>query len=109
MLRVWSMSIVEELETAGEALSPLVRAVLLRQEQRIAELERAVAELRARLGMNSSNSSRPPSSDPPGTRLGRELLKLWPALWTWSRIEGVEPTNNAAEAASADECGTKRR
>jgi transposase len=32
-------------------------------------------------------------------RLGRELLKLWPALWTWSRIEGVEPTNNAAERA----------
>ena len=25
------------------------------------------------------------------------LLKLWPALWTFTEIDGVEPTNNAAE------------
>jgi len=25
------------------------------------------------------------------------LLKLWPALWTFVTVEGVEPTNNAAE------------
>jgi transposase len=29
----------------------------------------------------------------------RELLKLEPALWTFLRREGVEPTNNAAERA----------
>jgi transposase len=29
----------------------------------------------------------------------RELLKLEPALWTFLRVEGVEPTNNAAERA----------
>jgi transposase len=29
----------------------------------------------------------------------RELLKLRPALWTFVRHEGVEPTNNAAERA----------
>jgi transposase len=29
----------------------------------------------------------------------RELLALEPALWTFARIEGVEPTNNAAERA----------
>ena len=29
----------------------------------------------------------------------RELLKLWPALWTFAAMEGVEPTNNAAERA----------
>src|SRR5262245_52839697 len=29
----------------------------------------------------------------------RELLKLEPALWTFVRVEGVEPTNNAAERA----------
>ena len=28
-----------------------------------------------------------------------ELLKLWPALWTFAALEGVEPTNNAAERA----------
>jgi transposase len=31
--------------------------------------------------------------------LCRELLRLWPALWTFARAEGVEPTNNAAERA----------
>jgi transposase len=31
--------------------------------------------------------------------LCRELLKLEPALWTFLRVEGVEPTNNAAERA----------
>jgi transposase len=29
----------------------------------------------------------------------RELLKWEPALWTFLRVEGVEPTNNAAERA----------
>ncbi len=52
-----------------------------RRDERIAELERLLrdalaqiaalkaenAELRARLGQNSKNSSKPPSSDPPGT------------------------------------------
>jgi transposase len=28
-----------------------------------------------------------------------ELLKLEPSLWTFARVEGVEPTNNAAERA----------
>lgn len=29
----------------------------------------------------------------------REILNLEPALWTFARVEGVEPTNNAAERA----------
>lgn len=29
----------------------------------------------------------------------REILSVEPALWTFARIEGVEPTNNAAERA----------
>ena len=33
--------------------------------QIIRELQREVAELKARLNQNSSNSSKPPSSDPP--------------------------------------------
>jgi transposase len=27
----------------------------------------------------------------------RKLLKLGPALWTFARVDGVEPTNNHAE------------
>lgn len=30
-------------------------------------------------------------------RFANNLLKIWPALWSFTRIEGVEPTNNAAE------------
>jgi hypothetical protein len=29
--------------------------------------------------------------------LARNLLKLWPALWTFTEIDAVEPTNNHAE------------
>ena len=31
--------------------------------------------------------------------LCRELTRWWPALWTFARVEGVEPTNNMAERA----------
>jgi transposase len=31
--------------------------------------------------------------------LSQELLNLWPALWTFITVEGVEPTNNRAEQA----------
>src|SRR5947207_15218942 len=29
----------------------------------------------------------------------RQLRKWWPALWSFARVEGVEPTNNVAERA----------
>ena len=29
--------------------------------------------------------------------IARNLLKLWPALWTFAAVNGVEPTNNHAE------------
>jgi transposase len=32
-------------------------------------------------------------------RFANNLLKVWPALWTFTRIDGVEPTNNPAERA----------
>lgn len=31
--------------------------------------------------------------------LARDLFKQWDALWTFVRVEGVEPTNNDAERA----------
>lgn len=37
-------------------------------KQRIKTLEKRLEELERRLGMNSQNSSKPPSSDPPGTQ-----------------------------------------
>jgi transposase len=47
---------------------PAAQAVIValaHQAQRVVALEAEVRELKARLGLNSSNSSRPPSSDPP--------------------------------------------
>jgi transposase len=32
-------------------------------------------------------------------RFANNLLKVWPALWTFAHIDGVEPTNNPAERA----------
>jgi len=32
-------------------------------------------------------------------RFANNLLKVWPALWTFAMIDGVEPTNNPAERA----------
>ena len=29
--------------------------------------------------------------------LAKNLLKVWPALWTFAKIDGVTPTNNHAE------------
>ncbi len=61
---------MEQLEAAGEILSPTVRAALITLETsaaRVPLLEARIRELEARLGMNSTNSSLPPSSDPPGT------------------------------------------
>ena len=59
------MGIIVELETSGEVLSPAVRAAFELQEKTIAGLQERVLELEARLGLNSTNSSKPPSSDPP--------------------------------------------
>jgi len=58
-----------------------------------AEMAPIKSELRALLEDASRDSKR--------TRLHRRfannLLKIWPALWTFVTVEGVEPTNNAAE------------
>ena len=63
---LWLMSAIEQLEASGEVLSPAVRAVIERLEKTIAELQERVRELEARLALNSTNSSKPPSSDGPG-------------------------------------------
>ena len=32
-------------------------------------------------------------------RFANNLLKVWPALWTFTEIDGIQPTNNPAERA----------
>jgi transposase len=44
---------------------PTVRALVLQQHELITQLTKRVEELEAKLGQNSRNSNRPPSTDPP--------------------------------------------
>jgi transposase len=39
------------------------------------------------------------STDRKTRALARDLIRLWPALWTFVHVDGVEPTNNDAERA----------
>jgi transposase len=53
--------------------------------------------LQARLGRLLRRGQKNPDWKTAG--LCRELDKWWPALWTFARVEGVEPTNNVSERA----------
>ena len=61
------------------------------------ELQRRLIPLQARLERLLRRGQQTP--DPKAAGLCRELRKWWAALWTFARVEGVEPTNNAAERA----------
>jgi len=52
-----------------------------------------------RLAMHELLTAGVSSRYPQIAGVSRELLAQWEALWTFSRVEGVEPTNNAAERA----------
>jgi hypothetical protein len=59
------------------------------------ELRRRLIPLQARLGRLLRRGQA--NSDQKAAALCRELDKWWAALWTFARVEGVEPTNNGAE------------
>src|SRR5688572_31846656 len=61
------------------------------------ELRRRLVPLQARLGRLLRRGQESP--DGKAAALCRELRKWWPALWTFARVEGIEPTNNGAERA----------
>jgi transposase len=61
------------------------------------ELRRRLIPLQARLGRLLRRGQDSP--DRKAAALCRELSKWWPALWTFARVEGVEPTNNGSERA----------
>ena len=61
------------------------------------ELRRRLVPLQARLGRLLRRGQANP--DRKAARLCRELTKWWPALWTFARVDGVEPTNNVSERA----------
>jgi transposase len=61
------------------------------------ELRRRLVPLQARLGRLLRRGQESPDRKAAG--LCRELAKWWAALWTFARVDGVEPTNNVAERA----------
>jgi transposase len=61
------------------------------------ELQRRLIPLQARLGRLLRRGQGSP--DRKAAALCRELRKGWPALWTFARVEGGEPTNNVSERA----------
>lgn len=65
------------------------------RQRLIAEMKEIQDELRKLLEHAARKSPRTRHH----RRFANNLLKLWPALWTFVTVEGVEPTNNAAERA----------
>src|SRR5712692_8149159 len=59
------------------------------------ELRRRLIPLQARLGRLLRRGQESPDRKAAG--LCRELTKWWAALWTFARVERVEPTNNRSE------------
>ena len=60
-------------------------------------MQRRLIPLQARLGRLLRRGQE--NRDHKAAGLCRELTKWGPALWTFARVEGVEPTNNVAERA----------
>ena len=61
------------------------------------ELQRRLIPIRARMGWLLWCGEASP--DPKAAALCRDLHRWWPALWSFARVAGVEPTNNVSERA----------
>lgn len=70
------------------------RAAAIDRPTLLVELAPLQAELRQAL----EGGLEPPHAVVAGALCGN-LLDSWPALWTFAHVDGVEPTNNAAERA----------
>jgi len=65
----WTPPIPESLwKTASPEVQAAILAIVEFYEQRLAKLEARVNDLEIRLKLNSTNSSKPPSSDPIGMK-----------------------------------------
>jgi transposase len=60
-------------------------------------LRRALAPLKRELRTLLEAHARKRARHQHTRSFAKNLLKLWPALWTFAEVAGVEPTNNAAE------------
>jgi hypothetical protein len=62
-----------------------------------ARLQAQIAPLQAKLRTLLEHAARKSPRTKYHRDFARSLLKRWPALWTFARTDGVEPTNNHAE------------
>lgn len=60
-------------------------------------LKRAIAPLKRELQTLLETQTRKRARHKHTRAFAKNLLKVWPALWTFTEVDGVEPTNNAAE------------
>ena len=61
------------------------------------KLRRRIKPLQTRLRQQLEHASRKSPRTRYHRQFARNLLKRWPALWTFTHTDGVEPTNNHAE------------
>ncbi|MCA1698708.1 MAG: IS66 family transposase, partial [Actinobacteria bacterium] len=71
------------------------RAFAEHQDRR--RLKREIKPIQSELGKLLERAARKSTRTRHHRRFANNLLKIWPALWTFVEVEGVEPTNNAAE------------
>ncbi len=64
-----------------------------------ARLQAEIAPIQTQLSQLLENASPKSQRTRWHRRFANNLLKIWPALWTFTIIDGVEPTNNPAERA----------
>ena len=69
----------------------------LREDGDRARLLERIAPLQEKLRALLEEAARKSARNRRHRTFANNLLKLWPALWTFSEIDGVEPTNNHAE------------
>src|SRR5689334_25315272 len=77
--------------------------LVVRQAERIEQLEAEVADLRRQLGQNSTNSSRPPSSDSPFTKPAPKSLRR-----RTGRKPGGQPGHPGSTLALVDKPNQRR-
>ncbi|MGH2843635.1 MAG: IS66 family transposase [Solirubrobacteraceae bacterium] len=89
----------KEFGTAGLALTKRLFKTwhAFEEHQDRARLITEIAAIKAELQTLLEHAARKSPRTKYHRRFANNLLKIWPALWTFVTIEGVQPTNNAAE------------
>jgi transposase len=93
-----------EQKTFGEKGVPLVDQVFAawrayQQHRDRARLRADIAPIQQELRQLLEDASPKKARNRWHRQFANNLLKVWPALWTFGTIEGIEPTNNPAERA----------